>query len=142
MFGHEGMTTSSELQQIGRQLFGNKFIGVYAQNCLPMDYMKQNKYAIINTDKKRDSRGRLNKGTHWVSIASDNNGKILIFDSFGRPTSKLLKHLYNQMKKNNIKYQDTEYDQEQHWIQENCGQLCMTWLKYFDMYGLEKAKWI
>ena len=24
---------------------------------------------------------------------------ILIFDSFGRPTSKLLKHLYNQMKK-------------------------------------------
>lgn len=142
MFGHEGITTSSELQQIGNHLFGSKFLGVYPQNCLPMDYMKQNKYAIINTDKKRDSRGRLNPGTHWVSIAGYDNGKIMIFDSFGRPTSKLLKHLYSQIKKNNLKYKDTEYDAEQHWIQENCGQLCMTWLVFFDKYGADKAKFI
>jgi len=140
LFGHENVTTTSELQKIGRQLFGSKFLGVFEQDCLPLSSMK-NKYAIINVDKKRNSRGNLNRGSHWVAIANK-SGKLLIFDSFGRQTKKLLQHLYKQMKKNKIGYKDTEYDAEQHWIQQNCGQLAVSWLVYFDKYGPEKAKLI
>ncbi len=157
LFGHEGITTSSELQRIGSRLFGsrlhsdcNRWLGVYAQNCLPLQHFQSGRrYAIVNTDNKRDSSGNLNKGTHWIAVASfkskietkvDNS--VMIFDSFGRPTKKLLKHLYKSLKNDNIIFKDTEYDAEQKWITENCGQLCMTWLKFFDLYGPEKAKWI
>ena len=141
MFGHEGITNTSELQRIGMKLFGSKFLGVFSQDCLPLSSMK-NKYAVINVDKKRDSRNNLNRGSHWVAIGGYGDGKLMVYDSFGRPTKKLLQHLYKQMKKNKIGYKDTEYDAEQHWIQQNCGQLAVSWLVYFDKYGPEKAKWI
>ena len=67
LFGHQGITTSSELQRIGSRLFGprlhtkkTRWLGVYAQNCLPLSKMK-NAYAIVNTDKKRDSLGNLSE---------------------------------------------------------------------------------
>ena len=101
----------------------------------------KNKYSIINTDKKINSRGELNKGTHWVAVCSDKSGKLLIFDSFGRPTKKLLQHLYKKMKKSNINYKDTEYDIDQYLL-AHCGQLCMAFLQYYDTYGAAKAKWI
>jgi len=101
----------------------------------------KNKYAIVNVDKKRNSSGNLNKGTHWVAICSDKSGKLLIFDSFGRQTKKLLQHLYKKMKKSNIKYNDTEYDVDQYLL-AHCGQLCVAFLKFYDMYGADKAKYI
>ena len=94
----------------------------------------KNKYAIVNVDKKRNSRGKLNKGTHWVAIAGYGDSKLMVYDSFGRPTKKLLQHLYKQMKKNRIGYKDTEYDAEQHWIQQNCGQVSIAWLVFFVKY--------
>ena len=123
-------------------MFGSKFLGIFAQDCLPLSSMKNGRYAIINVDKKRNSSGNLNKGSHWVAVSSYGDGKLMVYDSFGRPTKKLLQHLYKQMKKNKIGYKDTEYDAEQHWIQQNCGQLSMAFLQYYDTYGAAKAKWI
>lgn len=101
----------------------------------------KNKYAIVNVDKKRNSSGNLNKGTHWVAICSDKSGKLLIFDSYARPTKRLLKDLYKKMKKSKTKYQDTEYDVDQ-WLIAHCGQLAMAFLQYYNTYGAAKAKWI
>ena len=141
MFGHENVTNTSELQKIGMKLFGSKFLGVFSQDCLPLSSMKNGRYAIINVDKKRDLRGNLNRGSHWVAISSYGDSKLMVYDSFGRPTKKLLQNLYKKMKKSNIGYKDTEYDQEQ-WLVAHCGQLAVSWLVYFDKYGPEKAKWI
>ena len=121
-------------------MFPQKFLGVFSQDCLPLSSMK-NKYSIINTDKKINSRGELNKGTHWVAVSSYGDGKLMVYDSFGRPTKKLLQHLYKKMKKNRIGYKDTEYDQEQ-WLVAHCGQLAVSWLVFFDKYGPERAKLI
>ena len=63
-FGHNKTTTTSELNSIGKELFGNKYLGTFAQDQLPSKiYEAPSKYAIINVD----TTGL--PGTHWVAIA-------------------------------------------------------------------------
>ena len=140
-FGHNKTTTTSELNKIGKELFGSKYLGTFAQDALPpVIYSKISKYAIINVDTTGMS------GTHWIGIAgltasprsfdqrSLTNGKIMVFDSFGRASKTLLPLLRQTI--------DTDSDAEQKQIQLSCGQFSMAWLVFFDRYGPKNAKLI
>ena len=74
-------TTDVELDEIGTYLFGKQFIGVYAQDTIPLG---KTGYLIANTDISNQP------GTHWVAIVITAKN-IYVYDSFGRPASKLLK---------------------------------------------------
>jgi hypothetical protein len=61
-------TTESQLNHVGKALFGKKFGGVFASNEKP-----RGRYAIVNTK----SRGT--GGEHWLALTPG-----LVYDSFGR----------------------------------------------------------
>ena len=86
--GHNQQTNNHELDQIGKQLFNTKWNGVYSQDEAVRQANKLKPYMIFNVDKSDQN------GSHWISMIYDKQlQKYLIFDSFGRPTKKLLKYL-------------------------------------------------
>lgn len=134
LFGHDGMTMTTELTKIGKKLFKSKYLGTFPQDKLPEKiYTKPTFYAIINVD----TQGM--PGSHWTAIAGfRNSDKILVFDSFGRAAKTLLPTL----KHGSGQVVNTDLDAEQKIIQESCGQFSMAWLLFVEKYGLKNAKLI
>lgn len=124
---------TNDLLSIGKKRWGKKFIGVFPQDLLPDIIYNKNStyYAIINTDLKGQ------KGQHWVAVAGiPNSEKVMVYDSFGRNTNKLLPLL---KKGRTI---DTDHDAEQKLIQDSCGQFSLAWLIFLDFFGYKNAKLI
>lgn len=107
-----------QLDKICRGYLGNKFIGVFPQDKIPLD--KQG-YMIANTDKSGKS------GVHWVSIYSTKK-TFYVYDSYGRSTKSLLRLLTKKLKDKKIKIVDSDPDQEQRGNSEVCGVLSAAWL--------------
>ena len=75
-----------ELNKIGVKLFGKKYLGTRPQDAI----MYKNGFQIINTDTSNK------RGEHWVALfITDKN--VYVYDSFGRPTKKLLTILTKQV---------------------------------------------
>ncbi len=110
-------TISTQLHKAGTQLFGKKFVGVFASNRIP----SKRGYMIINLDSSKMP------GSHWIAMADD-----WVYDSFGRPTQQIL----------GWKAKDTEYDAEQLPKETNCGARVLAWLMVYDQYGPQIAKWV
>lgn len=129
IFKHNKTTVSSELDKIGKSLFGAKYLGTFAQDMLdPRIYDKPSKFAIINVD----TAGM--PGTHWVAVAGlPNSTKVMVFDSFGRASKSLLPTL---RQKNVV---DTDRDAEQRKAQLSCGQYSMAFLLFLQKYGFKNA---
>ena len=87
------VTYSNDLYKIGKSLFKNDFLGVYTCDRIP-NHIKKNKMAIVNLDSSNES------GSHWVAIAKNNKNIILVYDSFGRHTHKILPSIYKKKKNN------------------------------------------
>jgi hypothetical protein len=119
-------TTDAELNEVGMRMFPKKFRGVYPQDKFP----SKSGYYIVNTDVSTGP------GEHWVAVYSTAS-KLYIYDSFGRCSKKLLKHLT----KNNTKKEivDSQYDAEQFGDSEICGPLCLSWLAVVRDLGIKKA---
>ncbi len=128
-------TGNKQLDMWGKKLFGDKYLGTFPQDKLPQKLMdKKSYFSIINVD----TTGL--PGTHWVAVAGlPNSNKIMVYDSFGRATKKLLPVIAKQAKKKII---DTDYDAEQKKIQKSCGQYSLAWLMFFDKHGAKNAKLI
>jgi len=123
--GSNGETTDTQLDKIGKGLFKQKFAGVFAADTIPKSTSFG--YCIANLDNADQP------GEHWVAIVK-NNGKYLVYDSFGRKTSDILPNLENVT--------DTDYDAEQFKHEENCGQRCLAWLLVYDQFGPDVARQI
>ena len=80
--------------------------------------VQRNECAIVNLDTDD------HPGSHWVSYKK-HGGIVKYFDSFGnlRPPLELLKYWGNV---------EVYYNRNQHqtYDMENCGQLCIQFLKY------------
>lgn len=94
------------------------FRGVFMRDCLPK-HPKVKECGIINLDESK------NEGTHWVAYAKDKK-YCEYFNSFGDITPPL--ELITYLRKYDISY---NYDQFQKFNTENCGHLCLKYLKYF-----------
>ena len=117
-------TTDEQLNCVGKKMFGSKFRGVYAQNQFP----NKTGYYIVNTDIASGP------GEHWVAVYSTAK-TLYVFDSFGRCTTKLLKHLAKTKKK----IVDADHDAEQRGLSEVCGVLSLAWLGVLRDLGIRKA---
>ena len=118
-------TYMNDLENLGKKMLGQKFIGVYPSDKIPT--LKNNEYAILNLDKSNES------GSHWVAIAK--KGKTHFYDSFGRKDN-IIKSLKNS---GNGKIINTDNDAEQKTKELNCGARCISWLLLFDKWGSKYA---
>ena len=119
-----GETYSNELADVGKEMFGKKFNGVFSADEIPQKFTS----IIANLDDRSEG------GSHWIAIARTPEGKYLVYDSFGRKTDKIIGQGVSH-----LDTYDTEYDAEQDVKEENCGARCLAWLKVFHRFGKEAA---
>lgn len=117
-------TRGDDLSRKGRKIFGNRFKGVFASDELPN--LQNNQMYIANLDTSNET------GSHWIGVYKKNDIHY-VYDSFGRPTKKILNSLHGHGK--TIK--DTEYDAEQSKSEDNCGLRSMVALYMFDNFDPE-----
>ena len=128
ILNNDSVTNNVELDAAGSKYIKN-WGGIFMVD-EPTGYENTNKKKsfIINTDRLSQ------KGEHWVAIHKSNKNKYYIFDSFGRPSDKLIQSfVYNK------KYTDADDDQNQRDEAEDCGQRCLGFLKVIDEYGVAAA---
>lgn len=117
-----------QIDKIGKKEFKTVWQGCNSQD----EIVWKPGFQIINTDPSDKP------GTHWIGLYI--TGKtIYVYDSFGRPTSKLLKILTRQAKSKKVRIVDSEYDKEQWGLSEICGLLCMSWLLVARDLGIKAA---
>ncbi len=119
-----GQTTTStnQLNLAGNTLLGRQYRGAWPSDKIPK--LKSGQFAIANLDSSQQA------GTHWVALAQS-GGQLMVYDSFGRKSKKILPAAYRGGKL----VVDTELDVEQGKPQKNCGQRCLAALAIFKMYG-------
>ncbi|KAK9702534.1 hypothetical protein QE152_g29868 [Popillia japonica] len=95
------------------------FRGVFSRDLLPRRMHKIER-GIINLD---DDEG---DGTHWVAY-STNNDKVKYFDSYGdlKPPMEVEQYLLS----NGAKFIEYNYERYQDFKKENCGHLCLLFLR-------------
>jgi hypothetical protein len=123
-------TTDVQLNALGRDLFGSKYLGTYPQDKAPIG---KTGMMIVNTDISSGS------GIHWVAVYSTVK-TIYVFDSYARPSSKLLKVLFRDAKTRKINIIDSDRsDSEQRDNTAICGQLSIAWLCVVKQMGIKNA---
>jgi hypothetical protein len=106
----DNITYGDDLLQIGKEILGNKFVGIFTEDDLPIK-LKPNTGALVNKPKNE----------HWVAQYADSTGKLHTFDSYGRTMGpNPVKDLSGFKQKGK---------------QMNCGQRSLTWL-YFKLNGM------
>lgn len=113
-------TDSVQLNKVGKYLFEDKWIGVFAAD--EVDPTRQGEgYYVVNLDKMSQ------RGSHWTALAV-RGPVIYYFDSFARTQRTTLKlddprHVIVQELNPHILQGRRE---------TNCGQRCLAWLMVFD----------
>ena len=119
------VTYSNDLHDVGKQLLGKDFVGVFASDLIPK--LKNKQCCILNLD--RSDQG----GSHWISVYKDGK-KNLTYDSFGRESSKIIPSLKNVV--------DADYDSEQMIEEEDCGSRSIAFLLVCKYWSPKIAKLI
>lgn len=115
-------TTTKELNEAGSTLLGRGYRGAWPSDRIPS--LKHGQMIIANLDSSKGA------GTHWVAVAQDRK-KTIVYDSFGRKSSKILPSVHRGGKM----VIDTDDDAEQGRAQNNCGQRCLAALAVYRTYG-------
>lgn len=113
-------TDSLELDKVGKHLFEDKWVGVFAADKVDPTLQGEG-YYIVNLDKNSQP------GSHWTALAV-RGPVIYYFDSFAR-TQRSTLHLSDP---NHVIVQEINPDIRQGRRETNCGQRCLAWLLVFD----------
>ena len=119
-------TFSNDLENMGRDLYGKNFIGVFSSDTVP-NLTRNNMCCLVNTDSSRQS------GTHWCALYQLNN-KTYFFDSFGRDYTKLSKYWIN---KNWFPVLTSEKYRTQSFSTSDCGPQSLAFIGTFKKYGVK-----
>ena len=123
------VTNSTDLHKVGKQLLGNKFIGVFPSDMIPKLTLKT-PYCIVNVDNSSMS------GSHWMSVVKSARCETVLYDSFGRSHVKIIPSLKLS---GNGRIIDTDLDAEQKISQEDCGARSISFLLFYDKYGRDMS---
>lgn len=115
----KGETDSEQLERMGKYLFEDKWMGVFARDTI--NPRGEEGYYIVNLDTSRQP------GSHWTALAV-RGPVIYYFDSFARRQSSTLK----MTDPNHIIVSESNPDTLQKENEENCGQRSLAWLMLFD----------
>ena len=118
---HKTTTTNSyELNTIGKKIFGNRFVGVFASDEIPNLHKGQS--AIINIDDSSEP------GSHWIAVINHQDIGIVVYDSFGRVARVIIPSIIQRYPHAIDTEHDAEQDLGKH-IETNCGQRSLAFLK-------------
>jgi hypothetical protein len=129
-----GVTYGGDLNRVGKQFLGKKFVGVYPADMLPM-LSKRCPYAILNLDNSDMP------GSHWIAVkymgrgASDEVERCLVYDSFGRKTQRIIPSLAER-----YATVDADDDAEQENREDNCGSRSLAFLIIDDVFGSKMSR--
>jgi len=124
----KGALDDSQLDALGKEMLGKKYIGTFAQDEMP----SRSGFMIVNVDTFK----KINTDkAHWVAIYQTPK-TLYVYDSFGRLTQNVLKLISKKTKK---KIVDSKHDPEQYGFTEICGHLAMAWLCVARELGIRKA---
>ena len=122
-----------EVSKIGKLLLGNsKYLGTFPQDRTPF----KSGYFIINVDKSGEI------GSHWCSIYADKNKNMYVYDSFARPSKRLLPYLYKNAKDKGFNLIDINKKSDQKKSSNICGPISLSFLKSVEKFGIEAARHI
>lgn len=128
--GHEGSTTTDELEMVCKKYLGDRFIGVFPKDHVNPSMLKNGHSFIANLDDSNMP------GTHWVALYTENN-KSLIYDSFGRSS---VEHTFERALGRDLT--STDDDKEQSLNEINCGLHVAVFCLAAHLYGYEQVKHI
>ena len=123
-----------EVTKIGKLLLGSKYKNTYPQDRVP--FTNSSKYFIINVDRQGSS------GSHWCAIFQDSKKNMYVYDSFARPSRKLLPYLYDMAKKKDYNLINVNKKSDQHKKSNICGPISLSWLSAVNKFGIEAARHI
>ena len=119
-----------EVTKIGKILLNSKYLGTF-----PQDKAKfKPGYFIINVDHQGSS------GSHWCSLFVDSKKNMYMYDSFARPSRKLLPYLYKNAKEKGFNLTDVNKKSDQHKNSFICGALSLSWLSAVNKFGIDAAR--
>ena len=121
-----------EVTKIGKILLKSKYKGTYPQDKTP--FTNSSKYFIINVDRQNYS------GSHWCAIFQDSKKNMYMYDSFARPSRKLLPYLYKNAKEKDYKLIDVNGKSDQHKNSNICGPISLSWLSSVNKFGIDAAR--
>jgi hypothetical protein len=124
----KGVTSSLQLNRVGKQMIGTSFLGSFPQDMAPRNVKKGQSF-VLNLDTRKQ------KGSHWCGVYY-NGCKFHVYDSFGRASSRILPIF---IKKVGYLYADADKDAEQKIKQNDCGQRSLAWLMFVQKHGIAKA---
>jgi len=124
LVGHSGETKESELERLGKYLFGDVFLGVFAKDEISGLKLKPGQMYIVNT------LPRSTGGEHWMGVYGSTQGDLL-FDSFAR--DKTIFPGWRGLR--------TEPDVDQLIQQKDCGQRTLAFLATAFVLG-DLAYWV
>lgn len=124
--------TDVEVTKIGKLLLGSKYKGTFPVDKIPF----KPGYFIINCDKSGLP------GSHWCSVFIDSKKNMYMYDSFARPSKKLLPYLYKNAKEKGYKLINVNGKSDQHKKSNICGAISIAWLKAVDRFGIAAARHI
>ena len=122
-----GTTNNVELNRLGKELFGELFLGVFSADKFPK-YIRNNEMFIINNKSSKS------KGEHWISFIKSSKNKdrkprLYAYDSFSRDVHKLSHYFQNK------RFINANTNRDQAFIESDCGQRAMTYLISFYKHG-------
>lgn len=124
-----------EVTKIAKKLLGSKYKNTYPQDKAP--FTNTSKYFIINVDREGLP------GSHWCAVLLDSNNKIIyMYDSFARPSQKLLPYFYKTAKEKGYKLINVNKKSDQHSKSQICGPISISWLASVEKYGIDTARHI
>ena len=119
----------TDINTVGKELFKTKWLGCHASDKIVVSKIG---YQILNVDTSKQA------GSHWIGIYTTHKN-CYIYDSFGRPSSKLIRNVTQKLRKKGIKIYDSDPDAEQRGNSEICGQLSLSWLMVVKILGIKNA---
>lgn len=123
-----GRTSTSQLMDTGRRILGNTFRGVFPVDRIGSTTLNHHHpYCVINLDESHK------RGSHWVALCLSDEGKTIIYDSFGRASSAIVPSL------SYFDLVSTDQDREQSYDSENCGARSLAFLIFCSLYGTKAA---
>ena len=117
-------TWGDDLTRMGHKLFGKTYAGTFSSDKIPdLGFIKKGIFKIPITVNNIKSNSKLytcinldnsnQPGSHWVALAYDVfTSKIMIYDSFGRDTKKILPSLIEKFGDANIVMSDQDPEQD------------------------------
>ena len=119
-----------QLDVVGRREFKRRWGGVHPSDGVPP--LKPNRFYIVNSGFKGGP------GSHWVALYVSPGGRVYVFDSFARTSTKIIPATVRRLGPEHF-IEDANSVADQRGASEVCGVLSLAWLIAVRDRGIRQA---